>query len=351
MCPTPSFAQCRHAEASTDIDSVGHSTASCAAGSNSRRGLGAEHAEGGLDAAHGAGLGAQHHGLGLGELAAEVHPIEQRAVGHAGGREDHVAGGHLVHGILAPDVGDAHGLHEGHPVLEVGDRLQVQDDAVVTFSDLTDAGTIELGGGTSVNDIAIQGTRAITLDPTSGHQVVVAGTISDEVGTGAGPGVGSVIATGGGYVELDGVDNSFTGGVTVTGSGTTLAISDDANLGNGGTLALGSGTTLELFFGAAPAYTITHTITVAGDAIFKLDHGVAATFAGVITDGASPGTVELTGDPLGAETLVLANSNTYTGGTIIGSGTLEIAAMQGAGTGGITFAPLADPTHKQFLQG
>ena len=170
--------------------------------------------------------------------------------------------------------------------------------------------------------------------------MVVAGTISDEVGTGAGPGVGSVIATGGGYVELDGVGNSFTGGVTVTGSGTTLAISDDANLGNGGTLALGSGTALELFFGAAPAYTITHTITVAGDAIFKLDHGVTATFAGVITDGASPGTVELTGDPLGAGTLVLANSNTYTGGTIIGSGTLEIEAMHGAGTGGITFAGL-----------
>src|SRR2546421_5620283 len=104
MCPAPSFTQCRHAEASTDSDSVGHSTASCAAGSNPRRGLGAEHAEGGLDAAYGAGLGAQHHGLGLGEVAAEMHPIEERTIGDAGGREHHVAGGHLVHAVFTLDI-------------------------------------------------------------------------------------------------------------------------------------------------------------------------------------------------------------------------------------------------------
>jgi autotransporter passenger strand-loop-strand repeat protein len=197
--------------------------------------------------------------------------------------------------------------------LTINGTLQVQDDAVVAFGDLTDGGTIELGGGTSVNDIAIQGTRAITLDPTSGHQVVVAGTISDEVGTGAGPGVGSVIAAGGGYVELDGVANSFTGGVSVTGSGTTLAISDDANLGNGGTLALGSGTTLELFFGASPTYTITHSITLAGAVEFRADAGVSATIAGAI-GGAGPLEV---GNALavgGGGTLVLGNAgNGYTG--------------------------------------
>jgi autotransporter passenger strand-loop-strand repeat protein/autotransporter-associated beta strand protein len=221
--------------------------------------------------------------------------------------------------------------------------LFVQGDASFNFGDLTDAGILQLGGNTTVNSISIQGTRSVTLDPATGFFVEITSTISDEVGDGTGTGVGSLIVNGGGTVELDGA-NTYTGGTTVTDAGTTLVISDDTNLGDGGTLALGQGTTLELFFGGSAAYTITHSITLTGAVEFRADAGVSATIAGAI---GGAGTLEV-GNALavgGGGMLVLGNAgNTYTGGTTIYLGTLEIATAHAAGTGGITFAPAVDPT-------
>ena len=70
---------------------------------------------------------------------------------------------------------------------------------------------------------------------------------------------------------------------SVNDGGTTLIISDDVNLGDvAGGLTLTPGTTLELFFGEVPAYTISHSITVSGNAELRADDGVTATFDGVI---------------------------------------------------------------------
>jgi len=58
-----------------------------------------------LDPPHRAGGGAEHDGLGLGEVAAEADAGEQRAIGDAGRRKDDIVRGHVLHGVLARDVG------------------------------------------------------------------------------------------------------------------------------------------------------------------------------------------------------------------------------------------------------
>ena len=97
----------------------------------------------------------------------------------------------------------------------------------------------------------------------------------------------------------------------------------------------------------------TSTITLSGD-------GGTTTFNGVITDqgGSSPGAIS------GADSLVIsglgivvlkpenadgsAAVNSYTGGTEIEGGTLDLAAAGAAGSGAITFAPSGDPATLQI---
>ena len=108
--------------------------------------------------------------------------------------------------------------------------------------------------------------------------------------------------------------NSYTGGTHVESG--TLTISNDDALGTG-TLTMDEGTTLALNGGN---HTINNDIVISGDPIFSPAHATTQTFNGVISDGTNPGVLEMQG--LG--TLVLNGANTYTGGTIIMSGTLSI---------------------------
>jgi autotransporter-associated beta strand protein len=57
-----------------------------------------------------------------------------------------------------------------------------------------------------------------------------------------------------------------------------------------------------------------------------------STYAGTIEDGASGGVVSVTKQ--GAATLILAGNNTYTGGTTVSSGTLNLASPRAIGVGG-----------------
>jgi autotransporter-associated beta strand protein len=243
--------------------------------------------------------------------------------------------------LQTSDGANEFGINQTLTTIGPGGALYVEGDASPFFQNaLTDAGILQLGGvETQTEGISIVGTRSVTLD---GQLMAINGTISDEVGNGSGAGVGSLIVDGGGSVLLAG-SNTYTGGTMVTGSSTTLQISEDDNLGSGGTLGLGAGAVLELLSFTSGTYSITHAITVAGDPIFLVDTGANVTFTGVISDGSSAGTVELNSVVFGG-TLVLDAANTYTGGTIIDAGTLEIAVAGAAGTGGITFAPAADPT-------
>jgi fibronectin-binding autotransporter adhesin len=71
--------------------------------------------------------------------------------------------------------------------------------------------------------------------------------------------------------------------------------------------------------------------------------GSDSTFGGVIADGSSSGG-GLVVD--GSGTVTLSGANTFTGGVMLGAGTLELGNSGAAGSGTITFAADVDPTLK-----
>ncbi len=180
-----------------------------------------------------------------------------------------------------------------------------------TGSTTVQNGTLLLGGGTNSlsGDISVNGN--IQTDATS---VTLSGNISGNAG----------LTILGGTTALSG-NNTYTGGTTVAGG--TLAISSGNALGSG-TLTLENGTTLEL----DSNFTLANAITVAGDPTFNVNGNVV--ISGPITDGAQPGDVVVTG----TGTLELAASNTYTGGTFVNAGSLQLgdAGKAGSVVGAIT---------------
>jgi autotransporter-associated beta strand protein len=181
--------------------------------------------------------------------------------------------------------------------------------------------------------IFVQGFDTLNFTPGSGQTLTIADDIADQSGSGGGgsnAGVAGVVINGPGTVVLGG-DNTFSGGTTVKGTGAILSISADDNLGAASSgLTLANGTELD-FTGS---FTLTHAININGDPIFNVAAGQTVTVTTPITDGLAPGDVDKTG----AGTLFLDAVDTYSGGTTIEAGTLELGNALGAGTGAITFA-------------
>ncbi len=126
--------------------------------------------------------------------------------------------------------------------------------------------------------------------------------------------------------------NAYTGGTFLNGG--TLTIGNNGALGSG-VLSMAAGTKLAFLNGGN--FSLANNIQVSGDPIFAPQAGSAQTISGVISNGGSPGTVELSG----AGTLVLSATNTYTGPTNINSGTLDVtgsiatSSLTGIGNGGV----------------
>jgi hypothetical protein len=194
-------------------------------------------------------------------------------------------------------------------------------------------------GGAYGSGIFIQGNQTITFAPGLGQTQSISDDIADQSGsggTGADAGIGAILVLGPGTVELGG-DNTFTGGVTVIGGGAVLSVAADDNLGAASsTLTLDNGTTLDL----NGSFTLTQSIVLAGDPTFDVAAGNTVTINTAIADGAAPGDVVETG----GGTLVLATTNTYSGGTTINAGTLELGNSGAAGSGTITFGTNANAT-------
>ncbi len=74
--------------------------------------------------------------------------------------------------------------------------------------------------------------------------------------------------------------------------------------------------------------TYSHAVTLAGDPIFDVASGQTVTYSGVIADGAAPGTLEKTD----SGTLILTAANTYTGGTTVTAGELQVTGSDTLGT-------------------
>ena len=191
--------------------------------------------------------------------------------------------------------------------------------------------TVRLGS----NTLSVNQTAAATF----------AGVISD--GGRAGGSGGGLAVYGAGALTLTGA-NTYTGATTVTGEldlgpGGSIAQSASVSLGAAGAVLDVSGA------GAGGATVGVRNLSGATGSSIRLGGGVlsitetaTATFAGVISDGGRSGG---SGGGLivnGPGKLVLTGANTFTGGIVLQSGTLELGGPTAAGVGhALTFAGAA----------
>ncbi|KJV05323.1 beta strand repeat-containing protein, partial [Methylocucumis oryzae] len=115
--------------------------------------------------------------------------------------------------------------------------------------------------------------------------------------------------------------NTYTGS-TLISANTKLSITSDSNLGSG-TVSLASGATLAI----TGSNTIDNTLTLTGNAVIEVGSSFSATLSGVIGQS---GARSLT--KTGTGTLILSNTETYTGGTTISAGTLATDDLPNTGT-------------------
>ncbi|MGU3495956.1 autotransporter domain-containing protein [Xanthobacteraceae bacterium A53D] len=149
----------------------------------------------------------------------------------------------------------------------------------------------------------------------SGGVLTMSGVIS---GTGA-------LDINAGTVHLK-ANNTFTGGIHVTGAKATFTT--DANLGAaGGAIGLANGGILEATKDAAPNLTITRAINLSGTG-----GGLSATLHPVVYAGAISGTGAFIKE--GGGVLNLIGTNAASGGTVIREGTLQIASDDKLGAAG-----------------
>ncbi len=172
--------------------------------------------------------------------------------------------------------------------------------------------------GTTASAIVFLGVNQLTI---TNANATYAGTIQDGF---FGPG-GSLALTGG-TETLTGA-NTYTGGTTITGG--TLVIGNNSALGTGA-LSMAPGTTLS--FLSTANFTVANPITISGDPFFTPPAGTTQTISGTISNGSSPGVLEMSG----AGTLALSGINSYSGGTTISSGVLQVTNKNSVGTGAVT---------------
>ncbi|HKP01764.1 MAG TPA: autotransporter-associated beta strand repeat-containing protein [Chthoniobacterales bacterium] len=189
-------------------------------------------------------------------------------------------------------------------------RAQSGNTGVITLggysaSASTFSGNIFLGTNSGVG-------KSITLTAASGGTTTFSGVIQDPTGV---SGAGLLRKSGVGTVVLSGV-NTYAGGTSIDAG--TLSISQSANLGaNSGGLTLNAGT-LEITSGFSTnrAFTLTNTAST-----FQIDPFQTFTITSAITGN---GTLNKTG----TGTMVLGGNNSFTGGTNVSAGILQLAASE-----------------------
>jgi autotransporter-associated beta strand protein len=183
-------------------------------------------------------------------------------------------------------------------------------------------------GDTMTVDGVISGSTPLTIGiPASSSNGNVAGQIT---GTGSGTANGSVLATG--TVSLTG-NNTYTGGTILDGGTLRIASSGLGSGGvifNGGTLQWASGTSNDISSQTIIFNSAGGTLDVNGNPV---------TLANSIGNGSS-GVLTVKSTTSGG-VLNLKASNTYTGGTIVSSGTLNANNISGSATGTNTVTVLS----------
>ena len=197
-----------------------------------------------------------------------------------------------------------------------GGILNINND-----NNLGNAGsTITFNGGTLQTAVGITSGRGILLNggsntfDTNGQASTLNGVIS---------GGGSLAKAGAGTLTLTGI-NTYTGGTYLNGG--TLSISSDAALGNAGGALTFNGGTLRTTTGITSA----RNITLNQNSGTIDTQGQTSTLTGGI--GGSGALIML-----GNGTLFLTGSNSYSSGTYINGGTINITQNSGVGSGTLNF--------------
>jgi len=165
----------------------------------------------------------------------------------------------------------------------------------------------------------------------SGGTTISAGTL--KIGNATAMGSGAASVTSGAVLDLNGTTMTSTGGLTLNGTGITsggvLINSSTTAATCAGLLTLGSASSI---IAGSGDITLSNTGTITGSG-YGLTVGGAknTTIAGIV------GTVAGTLTKQDGGTLTLSNANTYSGGTILSSGTLRVGNNSALGTGTLRF--------------
>jgi outer membrane autotransporter protein len=188
--------------------------------------------------------------------------------------------------------------------------LQVSSDANLGGA----AGGLSFNGGALQATAAFSTARAVTLNAGGTLQTDADLTLSGVVS-----GAGGLTKTGAAALILSGA-NSYAGGTAINGG--VLRVSSDANLGAAvGGLSFNSGVLQN-----------TAAFSTARAATLNAGGGTLQTDADLTLSGVAAGGGRLT--KTGTAALILTGANSYTGGTTISAGTLQLGA--GGTTGSIT---------------
>lgn len=208
--------------------------------------------------------------------------------------------------------------------LNSGEIAVGHDNALGTGTlSVTGPGTLSADGGsrTLENDIALTVAGPLTIDGT--ENLTLNGTIAGSSG--------ELAKTGAGTLQLNG-DNTYDGDTTLSAG--TLALGSDSALGSAnetaGSLIVDGDATLTA---ADDTRTLSNDITLNTGNTLTIDGTDDLFLGGVISgDGA------LTQN--GLATTVLAETNTYTGGTSLVGGGIHVQADNALGDGDVTVAGL-----------
>lgn len=222
-----------------------------------------------------------------------------------GGTSGSIAGNITNNGVLAFSRSDASifgGAASGTGSLDQrGTGTTVLSGAnTYTGGTTISAGTLQIGNGGTAGSILgnVADNGILAFNRSDG--VTFGGIVS---------GGGSLEQRGAGTLTLTGA-NSYTGGTTLAGG--TLSVASDGNLGaTSGQLTFSGGTLLN-----TAAFTTGRTVAL------NAPGGTFQTNANLVASGPIGGVGRLT--KTGASTLTLTGADTYTGGTTIGAGTLQI---------------------------
>ncbi|MFO0941640.1 MAG: autotransporter-associated beta strand repeat-containing protein [Pirellulales bacterium] len=150
-------------------------------------------------------------------------------------------------------------------------------------------------------------------------------------------GTGGILKTGAAQLWLNGTNNSYTGLNTISGgylTGISIANNGVNSSYGRGNFSMSNGGTLQ-YFGATASTDRTFSLGTGGGVIDLFNaSGTSLTLTGIVSGSGS-----LTFNATSGKTLVLSGNNSYTGGTFIQGGTIQLGASERlSNTGDLTIA-------------